>query len=152
MKEKIEELDTKIKDVKLKQNEKLEDREVYHHISKRMVQTKIFLEIKFNSLQEKLNVEQHYLNIEKGTFLKSRESRCRSARVYKSIDLSTQFYNKNKSKIKEKIDKDQEILDNLEADRYKRQQRYRDIKKQVDDEETIRKFKGIREGIMLHRS
>ena len=152
LKEKIEELDTKIKDVKLKQNEKLEDREVYHHISKRMVQTKIFLEIKFNSLQEKLNVEQHYLNIEKGTFLKSRESRCRSARVYKSIDLSTQFYNKNKSKIKEKIDKDQEILDNLEADRYKRQQRYRDIKKQVDDEETIRKFKGIREGIMLHRS
>ena len=152
MQEQVEVLKAKIAEVKLKQEEKLADREVYFHIDKRLVTTKIHLDMKYHLLQKQLNIKDHFLSIEKRTFMKSREGRCRSARVYKNIDKSAQFYNNNKEKIKEKIDKDRELLENVESVRHKRQQRYQDIRKQVDDEETIRKFKGIREGIMLHRS
>ena len=151
MQERIEVLKEKIAEAKEKQQEKLADREVYYHIEKRLVATKIHLDMKTNFLQEQLNIKQHVLTLEEKLSLRSREGRCRSARQYRNFSQSSDFYNKNKVKLLGKLEKDNEMIEQGEVSRLQRRKRHLEICEQVDDEETIRRFKGIREGIMLHR-
>ena len=152
LQENIETLKEKIAEAKAKQQEKLADREVYFHIEKRLVATKIHLDMKTNFLQNQLNNKQHVLTIEKNQSFRSREGRCRSARQYRNFSKSTDFYNKNKLKLLEKLEKDNEILEQGEVSRVERKKKHIEICEQVDDEENIRRFKGIRDGIMLHRT
>ena len=149
--EEIIKLKEKIEAVKALQEEKLADREVYNHVQQRLVNTKIFLDIKTNDLQERLSNKQHFLRIENNAQIKTREGRCQSARMYKNFYRTAEFFHKNTSIKAKNLEKNQKVIANMQTWREKRKKRQTEICEEVENEETIRNFKGIRESIMVCR-
>jgi hypothetical protein len=151
MHERARELKEKIKETKLKQVEKLEDREIYYHIEKRMIETRIFLNLKNHELTGKIKLKENLLINEKQKFFKVKEARSRSTRVYKNYDKTSAFFNKSKFILADKCAKEKKASEEMDLIRYEHSRRHREICEEVDNEETIRKFKGIREQVMLSR-
>lgn len=149
--QRIDELNENILQTKQKQEEKLADREVYYHIEKRLITTKIHMDMKTHYLQEKLNIKGMILKTELEKSLKVRESRCRSARMYRNYDKTAGFFNKHKQILRVKFSKETELISNIELMRKEKEKRHLEICEEVDNEETIRRFKGLRERIMLYR-
>jgi hypothetical protein len=151
MKEKIQQLKEKIIETKAKQLERLEDREVCLHIEKRMIATKIHLNIKSRELKNQLHVKTGILNSEMEKTLKVRESRCRSARVYRNFDKTSSFFNKSKVVLANRFENEKKASEEMDELRLQHDKRHLEICEEVDNEETIRKFKGMREQVMLSR-
>ena len=151
MQVRVKELKKKIEDTKLKQQERLEDREVYMHIEKRMIETKIHLNLKNHELRGQIKIKTLLLSNEKEKSLKVRETRSRSARVYKNYDKTSSFFNKSKYVLANKFEQEKKASEEMDLMRFEHEKRHREICEEVDNEETIRKFKGIREQVMLNR-
>lgn len=149
--ERVEALKKEISTAKKQQEDKLADREVYLHVEKRLVTTRIHLDIKNHFLQTQLNNKDHVLSVEREHQMKTRENRCRSARMYKDFTRYSRVYDKNKTICKKMFDKDLEILESTDMNRLRRQQRHLEIYEEVENEENIRKYTGKRESIMLYK-
>ena len=72
MDDRVKELKDKIRQTKLKQLEKLEDREIYCHIEKRMIETRIHLNLKNHELAGQIKMKASLLLNERQSFLESR--------------------------------------------------------------------------------
>lgn len=151
LKEKIEKLKQEIIDAKIQQELKLDDREVYFHIEKRMVDTKIHLELKAHHLRDQLKIKDAILNTEKMKFLNVKEKRCRSARAYKNFDKTSEFFQKSKKILARRFEEEKKASENMDLMRQEHNRRHIEICEQVDNEESIRNFKGIRERVMLSK-
>lgn len=151
LKLRIEELKKEILAAKMNQEIRLEDREVYFHIEKRMVDTKIHLELKAHHLREQMNIKTGILITEKTKYWKHKESRCKSARACRNFDKTSEFFRKSKIILAKRFENEKKASEEMDRLRFEHERRHVEICEQVDNEETIRKFKGIREQVMLSK-
>ena len=116
-----------------------------------MIETRIHLNLKNHELAGQIKMKASLLLNERQKFFRVKEAKSRSARVCKSYDKTSAFFNKGKVALAARFRDGKKASEELDLMRCEHERRHREICEEVYNEETIRKFKGIREQVMLSR-
>lgn len=148
---KTERLLKNIKNIQESQKKALEDREVYFHIQERMLQTRIFLDIKKNGLNEDLKQKTLLLEETQRARAETTEKMTKNCRQYKDLNKTFSFFQNRTNKVSNKLQKDQDLMELIDLGREQRALKQLDIIEKVGINERDLNEKQIRESLMLHK-
>ena len=141
-----------IQQIQSRQSRLLQDQETYQYMKQRLEAMQIFLDIKKNELTVQLSHKTSLLTQIQAVKSSSLERKTRNIRVHKHLNRSLTFFNKEYTKVNEKIQNDLELMEFIDENRDMRTFRQQNIIEQVGINEKNRKEKNIRESLLLHKA
>ena len=149
--DKIDRLNAEILKIINKQNEFLNDQEIYFHIQNRLIATKVFLDMKKQYFLSQIKNKTIVLNEAERLRVKSYEGRSRNSKLCKNLHKTMSFFYKKNEEITDTLEKDKNFMNTLDFERENRQKRQIDIIESVGINEKNRTEKNLLNSLLIHK-